>query len=56
VVHPDGTIYFADIPTNTIWRVTPDNRLEIAVRDKHSHALVAAADGSLYGTHRRAAN
>ena len=51
VVQPDGTIYFADIPTNTIWRVTPNNRLEVAARDKHSHALIGTADGSIYGTH-----
>jgi len=51
IVRPDGTIYFADIPTNTIWRVTPDGRLEIAVRDKHSHALVVTEDGTIYGTH-----
>lgn len=51
VAHPDGTLYFADIPTNTIWRLTPDNRLEIAAHNKHSHALVGAADGSVYGTH-----
>ena len=51
IVHPDGTIYFADIPTNTIWRVTPEGRLEVAVRDKHSHALVAMEDGTIYGTH-----
>jgi sugar lactone lactonase YvrE len=51
IVRPDGTIYFADIPTNTIWRVTPDGRLEIAVSDKHSHALVGMEDGRIYGTH-----
>jgi sugar lactone lactonase YvrE len=51
VVHPDGTIYFADIPTNTIWRVKPDGRLEVAIPDRHSHALVRTDDGSIYGTH-----
>jgi sugar lactone lactonase YvrE len=51
VARPDGTIYFTDIPTNTIWRLRPEGRLEIAARDKHSHALVATEDGSIYGTH-----
>jgi len=50
IVHPDGTIYFSDIPTNTIWRVTPAGRLEVAAHDKHSHALVGMDDGTIYST------
>lgn len=49
VVDRLGQIYFSDIPTNTIWRITRDGRLEVVVR-RHSHALVLAGDGSIYGT------
>jgi hypothetical protein len=51
VVQQDGTVLFADIPTNTIWRVSRGGAVEIAVANKHSHALVLAGDGSIYGTH-----
>src|SRR5688572_7252875 len=51
VVRPDGTIYMADIPTNTIWRVTPAGDLQVAVADKHSHALIGTDDGAIWGTH-----
>ena len=51
VVDANGNVYFSDIPTNTIWRLTPDRRFEAVVRDKHSHALVLAVDGSIHGTH-----
>jgi sugar lactone lactonase YvrE len=51
VVQRDGTIYVADIPTNTIWRIRPDGALDVAAADKHSHALAEGSDGSIYGTH-----
>jgi len=50
VVDRQGQIYFADIPMNTIWRINRQGKLEAFLRDKHSHALVLAEDGSIYGT------
>ncbi len=50
VVDRQGQIYFGDIPTNTIWKITPAGKLEAALRNKHSHALVLGEDGSVYGT------
>jgi sugar lactone lactonase YvrE len=50
VVDAHGHIYFSDIPTNTIWRITRDGQLEAFLRNKHSHALVLGDDGSIYGT------
>jgi len=49
-VDRQGQIYFSDIPTNTIWRITREGRLEAFLSDKHSHALVLTEDGSIYGT------
>jgi sugar lactone lactonase YvrE len=50
VVHRNGSIYVADIPANTIWRVSRDGRVERVARGKHSHALVIDSAGTLYGT------
>jgi len=50
VVDREGQVYFADIPTNTVWRITRGGKLEAFLRDKHSHALVLGEDGSVYGT------
>jgi sugar lactone lactonase YvrE len=50
VVDRQGQIYFSDIPTNTIWRITRDGCLEAFLNNKHSHALVLGEDGSIYGT------
>lgn len=49
VLDRQGQIYFSDIPTNTIWRITREGRLETVTR-QHSHALVLGEDGSIYGT------
>lgn len=49
VVDRQGQIYFCDIPTNTIWRITRHGNLE-KILSKHSHALVLGEDGSIYGT------
>ena len=54
VVDQRGQVYFSDIPTNTIWRLTTDRRLEAVARDKHSHALVIDDEGNIYGTHHSA--
>jgi sugar lactone lactonase YvrE len=50
VVDRQGQIYFSDIPTNTIWRITREGKLEAFLTNKHSHALVLGEDGSIYGT------
>jgi sugar lactone lactonase YvrE len=50
VVDRQGQIYFSDIPTNTIWRITRKGKLEAFLSNKHSHALVQGEDGSIYGT------
>ena len=50
VVDLQGQIYFSDIPTNTIWRINREGKLESFISDKHSHALVLGEDGSIYGT------
>lgn len=50
VVDRQGQIYFADIPTNTIWRITREGKLEAFLKDRHSHALVLGENGSIYGT------
>lgn len=51
VVDRQGQVYFSDIPTNTIWKVNREGRVEVVANDKHSHALVLDAHGNLYGTH-----
>ncbi|MBA2503791.1 MAG: SMP-30/gluconolactonase/LRE family protein [Pyrinomonadaceae bacterium] len=51
VVDRQGQIYFSDIPTNTIWRITRDGKLEAFLHDKHSHALILSENGTIYGTH-----
>ncbi len=50
VVDRQGQIYFSDIPTNTIWRITREGKPEGFISNKHSHALVLGEDGSIYGT------
>lgn len=50
MVDHSNRIYFNDIPTNTIWRITSDGRLEKFLGNKHSHSLVLGTDGSVYGT------
>ena len=49
VVDGRGHVYFTDIPTNTVWRLTRDGRLEAVARDRHSHALVLSGE-TIYGT------
>lgn len=49
VVHPLFGVVVADIPGNTIWRVTDDGA-EPLLRNLHSHALILGHDGAIYGT------
>ncbi len=51
VVDAKGRIYVTDIPANTIWRISPDARVEAIGRDIHSHALSLGVDGAVYGAH-----
>jgi sugar lactone lactonase YvrE len=51
VVDRLGQIYFSDIPTNTIWKLNRDGKLEIAASNQHSHALIQGADKHIYGSH-----
>lgn len=51
VVDRNGQIYFSDIPTNTIWKINRLGKLEVAVANQHSHALILGADGNIYGSH-----
>ncbi|MEJ7758249.1 MAG: hypothetical protein WKF55_01525 [Gemmatimonadaceae bacterium] len=50
VVDAHERVYVADIPANTIWRISPDGRTEPIVRGVHSHALALGFDGFVYGT------
>jgi hypothetical protein len=45
-----GNIYITDIPANTIWRITPDGRIQAVMRNTHSHALVVDRNGTVFGT------
>lgn len=49
VVHERHGVVIADIPANTIWRIA-NGAAHPILRDTHSHALVARADGAIYGT------
>lgn len=51
LVAPDGTILFADVNRNVVWRVGHDGRLQPVVRDRHSHAIRLEPDGSVVGEH-----
>ncbi len=48
VVAPDGTIYFTDVGRKIIWKLSPDGTLSPAARDRWTHGLLLAADGTLY--------
>jgi hypothetical protein len=50
VVDSRGRVYMTDIPANTIWRISPDGRVEAIGRFIHSHALSLGLDGAVYGT------
>ncbi|HEX7087780.1 MAG TPA: hypothetical protein VF198_15575 [Vicinamibacterales bacterium] len=51
VVARDGSIYFSDVGRNVVWRAGMDGRLQVVVRDRHSHILNLEADGALVGEH-----
>lgn len=51
VVDTRGQVYFADVVSNTIWKIGPDGKLRLIAHGKHSHTLNLDADGSLRGEH-----
>jgi len=51
VVDRQGQVYFSDIPTNTIWKITVEGKLEAAATNQHSHSLIKGDDGNIYGAH-----
>lgn len=51
VVDKHGQVYFSDIPTNTIWKIDRNGKLQVAVADQHSHALILGVNGDIYGSH-----
>lgn len=48
VITPDGTIYFADVSRETIWKWTADDKLTEVRNNCWTHSLYFSSDGSLY--------
>lgn len=51
VVDRQGQVYFGDIPTNTIWKITREGKLELVATNQHSHSLIEGDGGNIYGAH-----
>ncbi|HEY7547696.1 MAG TPA: SMP-30/gluconolactonase/LRE family protein, partial [Blastocatellia bacterium] len=51
VVDKQNQIYFGDVTSNTIWKITAYGRLEAVASNKHSHSLYIDEAGNLYGEH-----
>ena len=51
IAAPDGTVYFADVNRNVVWKIGQDGRLRTVVQDRHSHAIRLDVDGSIVGEH-----
>lgn len=51
VVDDDGTVFYTDL--QHVWRVDPNGRKSIAVRDVHTHELYLDGNGALYGEDNR---
>lgn len=47
-VAADGTVYFADVARETVWRVPLGEEPEPLVEDRWTHSLTLSADGTLY--------
>lgn len=47
VADRSGNIFYSDL--QHVWRIAPDGRRSIAVRDVHTHELAIDASGNLYG-------
>jgi gluconolactonase len=45
---PSGSLYFSDIPSATIYRLSTDNQLSVFTRDSgHANGIMIAADGRM---------
>lgn len=51
VIDRQGNVYYTDLVH--VWRIAPDGRKSIAVRDVHTHELALDSAGSLYGEDSR---
>jgi streptogramin lyase len=51
VAADDGTIFFVDSFSETVWRLQPGSPLDAFVSGRNGRALCLDADGHLYGTH-----
>ena len=51
VVDRHGQVYFGDVTSNTIWKITAEGRLVSVARNKHLHELSLDEEGNLYGEH-----
>lgn len=49
VMDSNGTVFYTDLVQ--VWKITPDGRRSIAVRDVHTHELYIDKDDNLYGEH-----
>ena len=47
-VAPDGTVYFADVGRETIWKLGPERELTPLVRNRWTHSLFLRKDGTLF--------
>ncbi|MBR9988905.1 MAG: hypothetical protein KFH98_04070 [Gemmatimonadetes bacterium] len=51
VAMENGTVYFVDSFSHTVWRLQPGTGLEAFVSGRNGRALCVDGDGHLYGTH-----
>ncbi len=51
VIDDQNQIYFGDVISNIIWKITVDGRLQAVAANKHSHSLYRDEAGNLYGEH-----
>ena len=51
VMDRQGNVFYSDL--SHVWRISPDGRKTIAVRDVHTHELALDSAGNLYGEDNR---
>lgn len=51
VAMENGTVYFVDAFSETVWRIQPGSGLDAFVSGRNGFALCVDGDGHLYGTH-----
>ena len=49
VMDRQGNVFFTDL--EQVWKIAPDGRKTVAVKDVHTHELSLDAEGNLYGEH-----